>query len=50
MDQEFYTQQRWPFSTKSIEKALNIQEHREFHMNELFLKDPPKHGLYSSNR
>ena len=36
MDQEFYIQQRWAFSTKSIVKALNIGEHREFLINELF--------------
>ena len=36
MDQEFNIQQRWAFSTKSIVKALNIREHREFLINEFF--------------
>lgn len=49
MDQEFYIQQHWSLSTKSIEKALNIQ-YQEFQINELFMKNPPKHELYSSNR
>ena len=36
MDQEFYIQQLGAFSTKSTVKALNIQEHGEFLISELF--------------
>lgn len=36
MDQEFYIQQRWAFSTKSTVKALNIREHRGFLINDSF--------------
>lgn len=35
MYQEFYTQQHWLLHIRSTEKALNIQQHGKFHINEL---------------
>lgn len=52
MNQEFYTQQHWLLHIKSIEKAVNTQEHGNLIVMRLFffLKNSPKHKLHSGKR